>query len=166
MPITADVTIGKGARIIHPDLVNMFGCSVGDGTMIGPFVEVQRGVHIGERCKIQSHSFICEGVKIDDEVFIGHGVMFTNDRWPRAAGLDGRVKDGGDWVLEETYVGKGASIGSGAVILPGLRIGSRCLVAAGAVVTKDVPDFALVVGSPARHVADVRDREPGMETLR
>lgn len=166
MPISSDVIIGSGVRVIHPELVNIFGCSVGDDTMIGPFVEVQRGAQIGQRCKIQSHSFICEGVTIDDEVFVGHGVMFTNDRWPRAAGLDGKLKGGDDWVLETTYVGKGASIGSGATILPGLRIGSRALVAAGAVVTRDVPDFALVIGSPARIVADVRDVEPGMGSLR
>ena len=166
MPISEDVIIGQGVRVIHPELVNLFGCSVGDNTMIGPFVEVQRGAHIGERCKIQSHSFICEGVTIDDEVFIGHGVVFTNDRWPRAAGLDGQLKGGTDWVLEETHVAKGASIGSGATILPGIRIGMRSLVAAGAVVTKSVPDFALVVGCPAQIVADVRDVEPGMESLR
>lgn len=163
MPISTDVTLGTGVRIIDADLVNMFGCSVGDDSVIGPFVEIQRGSHIGRKCKIQSHSFICEGVTIDDEVFIGHGVMFTNDRWPRAADHAGRLKTGDDWSMESTHVAKGAAIGSGATILPGVRIGLRALVAAGAVVTKDVPDFAMVRGCPARFVADTRDVEPGME---
>jgi acetyltransferase-like isoleucine patch superfamily enzyme len=124
--------------------------------MIGPFVEIQRGVRVGQRCKIQSHSFLCEGVTIEDEVFVGHGVMFTNDRFPRSTNEDGSLKSSEDWTLEETLVKKGAAIGSGATILCGLTIGVNALVGAGATVTKDVPDYAIVTGSPARIVGDVR----------
>ena len=163
MPITPDVVLGDGTRVVHPELVNMFGCEVGDNSMIGPFVEIQRGATIGQNCKIQSHSFICEGISICDNVFIGHGVVFTNDRWPRATNLDGGLKSDSDWTLERTIVEVGASIGSGATILPGLIIGRHSLVAAGAVVTKDVPEFAIVAGCPSRVVGDVRSSEPRMK---
>lgn len=165
MPITPDVMFGDGVRVIYPELVNMFGCEVGDNSVIGPFVEIQRGVLIGYNCKIQSHSFICEGVSICDNVFIGHGVVFTNDRWPRATNPDGSLKAPSDWTLEKTIVELGASIGSGATILPGLVIGRHSLVAAGAVVTRDVPEFAIVAGSPAKMIGDVRMSEPGMKDM-
>jgi len=146
--IADDVEIGNGVTI-H-SFVNLYGCRLGDGTSVGPFVEVQRGVIIGQRCKIQSHTFICEGVTIDDEVFVGHGVMFTNDRYPRATNEDGSLQRTDDWELIETHVRPRASIGSGATILAGVTIGQGALVAAGAVVTHDVPDGATVRGVPAR----------------
>ena len=157
MAITGSVILGKDVRIPQPDLVNLFDCSVGDETMIGPFVEIQSGAVIGARCKISSHSFICSGITIEDEVFIGHGVMFTNDDWPRATTADGAPKGPGDWTMEESIVERGASIGSGAVILPGIRIGRRAFVAAGSVVTSDVEPETVVAGVPARFVRLVHD---------
>jgi acetyltransferase-like isoleucine patch superfamily enzyme len=154
MPITRDVKLGRDVRIFHPDLVNLYGCSVGDETRIGTFVEVQVGAHIGARCKISSHSFICEGVTIEDEVFIGHGVMFTNDKFPRATTEDGRPQGGEDWAVVPTRVGKRASIGSNATILCGVTIGAGAIVGAGAVVTRDVPAGAVVAGVPARIVSE------------
>jgi len=130
--------------------VNLYGCEIGDETRIGTFVEIQKGVVVGKRCKISSHSFLCEGVEIEDEVFIGHGVMFTNDRYPRATGADGAPLSDGEWTLERTRVRRRASIGSGAVVLPGLEVGEGAVVGAGAVVTKDVPAGAVVSGVPAR----------------
>jgi acetyltransferase-like isoleucine patch superfamily enzyme len=150
MPITKDVQLGRDVRIFHPDLVNLYGCSIGDETRLGAFVEVQTGAKIGARCKVSSHSFICEAVSIEDEVFIGHGVMFTNDKYPRAATADGRPQGPDDWKVEPTRVGKGASIGSNATILCGITIGAGAIVGAGAVVTKDVPAGAVVAGVPAR----------------
>jgi UDP-2-acetamido-3-amino-2,3-dideoxy-glucuronate N-acetyltransferase len=144
MPIAPDVTLGPGVVIHHPELVNLYGCVIGDDSQVGPFVEIQRGAVVGRRCRIQSHAFICAGVTLDDDVFVGHGVMFTNDRGPRAGNAD--------WTLEPTRVGAGASIGSGAVILPGLTIGAGALVGAGAVVTRDVPPGTVVAGVPARVV--------------
>jgi acetyltransferase-like isoleucine patch superfamily enzyme len=150
MPITKDVQLGRDVRIFHPDLVNLYGCSIGDETRIGTFVEIQTGAKIGARCKISSHTFICEGVSIEDEVFIGHGVMFTNDKYPRATTADGRPQGPADWTVEPTRVGKGTSIGSNATILCGITIGAGAIVGAGAVVTKDVPARAIVAGVPAR----------------
>lgn len=161
MPVAENVRIGEGVRIFQPDLVNLYGCTIGDESTVGPFVEIQRGVTIGRRCKISSHSFICDGVTIADEVFVGHGVMFTNDRLPRATNPDGSLQSADDWTLEHTRVGKRVSIGSGATILPGLSIGEGALVGAGAVVTRDVPDFAIVAGNPAKIVGDARTREGG-----
>jgi acetyltransferase-like isoleucine patch superfamily enzyme len=138
--------------------VNLYGCSIGDDTRIGSFVEIQKRASVGDRCKISSHTFVCEGVTIEDEVFIGHGVMFTNDRYPRAA-AGGRPQTENDWTVVPTVVKRGASIGSGAVILCGRTIGEGALVGAGAVVTHDVPDFGLVYGVPARCMADVRAME-------
>src|SRR6202165_2458678 len=149
MPIAKDVQLGRDVRIFHPDLVNLYGCSVGDETRIGSFVEVQVGAKIGARCKISSHSVICEGVTIEDEVFIGHGVMFTNDRYPRATTADGRPQDPADWTMEPTRIGRGASIGSNATMLCGITIGAGAIVGAGAVVTRDVPARAIVAGGPA-----------------
>lgn len=150
MPIAEDVKLGREVRIFHPDLVNLYGCSVGDDTKLGTFVEIQGGAHIGARCKVSSHTFICEGVTIEDEVFIGHGVMFTNDKFPRATTADGRPQGAADWTMVPTRVGKGASIGSNATILCGISIGAGAIVGAGAVVTKDVPAGAVVAGVPAR----------------
>jgi acetyltransferase-like isoleucine patch superfamily enzyme len=158
MPIGKDVALGEGVRIFHPDLVNLYGCSIGADTRIGSFVEIQSGAEIGARCKISSHSFICEGVSIEDEVFVGHGVMFTNDRFPRATTDSGYLKGSTDWTLERTRVGRRASIGSQATILCGVTIGEGALVGAGAVVTKDVPPFAVVAGVPARTLASPANR--------
>jgi acetyltransferase-like isoleucine patch superfamily enzyme len=135
--------------VVHP-FTNLYGCRIGDGTRIGPFVEVQRGAVIGARCKIQSHSFICTGVEIGDEVFVGHGTMFINDRFPRATNAAGDLATEADWVLERTVVEDGATLGSGAVIMAGVTIGSGALVGAGAVVTRDVVAGATVAGVPAR----------------
>ncbi|MET3332231.1 MULTISPECIES: acyltransferase [Bradyrhizobium] len=149
MPIK-DTQLGRDVRILHPDLVNLYGCTVGDESRIGTFVEIQAGAEIGARCKISSHSFICEGVTIEDEVFVGHGVMFTNDKYPKATTADGRPQQASDWTLQRTRVGRGASIGSNATILCGVTIGEGASVGAGAVVTKDVPPGAIVAGVPAR----------------
>jgi acetyltransferase-like isoleucine patch superfamily enzyme len=144
-----DVALGEGVLIPQPGLVNLYGCTIGDGTRIGAFVEIQRNARIGRRCKISSHTFICEGVQIEDEVFVGHGVIFINDRHPRAA-LDGRPMAPEDWKLIPTRVQQGASIGSGAVILCGVTIGRGARIGAGAVVTGDVSGGATVAGVPAR----------------
>jgi UDP-2-acetamido-3-amino-2,3-dideoxy-glucuronate N-acetyltransferase len=135
--------------VIFHCFINLYGCSIGDETRIGSFVEVQKNVSIGARCKISSHTFLCEGVTIEDEVFVGHGVMFINDTDPRAAG-NGRPLADHEWTLKPTRICKGASIGSGAVILGGLTIGPGALVAAGAVVTRDVAERGVVKGVPAR----------------
>jgi UDP-2-acetamido-3-amino-2,3-dideoxy-glucuronate N-acetyltransferase len=154
-----NVKLGEGVQIFHPDLVNLYGCTIGDGTKVGTFVEIQKNATIGARCKISSHTFICEGVTIEDEVFIGHGVMFTNDRVPRATASGGALQTEKDWVVVPTVVKKGASIGSGATILCGLTIGERALVGAGAVVTKDVPPDTVVAGVPAKPMGTVKDLE-------
>ena len=149
MPIAPSVRLGRNVMIHHPDLVNLYGCQIGDDTRIGAFVEIQKNATIGALCKISSHTFVCEGVEIEDEVFIGHGVMFINDLYPRATAAGG-LQTEADWKVIPTRVRKGASIGSGAVILGGVTIGERALVGAGAVVTKDVPADAVVAGVPAR----------------
>ncbi len=149
MAITQDVKLGQGVRIFHPELVNLYGCALGDETKVGAFVEVQKGAVIGARCKISSHTFICEGVTIEDEVFVGHGVVFINDRHPRAT-ASGQLQTEADWQVVPTLVKKGASIGSGAVILCGVTIGENAMVGAGAVVTHDVPANSVVAGVPAR----------------
>ncbi len=149
MPIAPTVRLGRDVSIHHPDLVNLYGCTVGDETRIGAFVEIQKNAVIGSRCKISSHTFICEGVTIEDEVFVGHGVMFINDRHPRATAGD-RLQNERDWQVVPTRIGRGASIGSGAVILCGVTVGAGAMVGAGAVVTHDVPDHAVVAGVPAR----------------
>jgi len=146
--IAPDVKLGKNVKIFA--FVNLYGCSIGDETLIGTFVEIQKGVKIGARCKIQSHTFVCEGVTIEDEVFVGHNVNFLNDRWPTAVNADGSAKKTTDWKLEPIHVKRRAAIGSGAVILPGVTIGAKAIVGAGAVVTKDVPDGVIVAGNPAR----------------
>lgn len=146
-----DVEIGEGAYIC--DFVNLYECRIGAKTKIGPFVEIQKNASVGERCKISSHTFICEGVTIEDEVFVGHGVMFINDRFPRATNQAGELSTESDWKVHPTLVKKGASIGSGATILCDVTIGERALVGAGAIVTKDVPAGAVVVGNPSRVLA-------------
>ena len=150
------VLLGHNVRIFHPHLVNLYGCAIGDDSRIGTFVEIQKGAVIGARCKVSSHSFICEGVHIDDEVFIGHGVMFTNDARPRATNEDGSPQSEADWKVELTHVKRRASIGSNATVVCGVTIGEGALVGAGAVVTRDVPDFAIVAGVPARVIGDTR----------
>lgn len=150
MPVADDVRLGRDVRIFHPDLVNLYGCTIGDESRIGTFVEIQHGARIGARCKISSHSFICEGVTIDDEVFIGHGVMFTNDKFPRATTEEGRLQGAEDWNVEPTHVGRRAAIGSNATILCGVTIGEGATIGAGAVVTRDVPPWTVVAGVPAR----------------
>lgn len=139
-----------GEDVVVQSFTNLYGCRLGDGTRVGPFVEIQRGVMIGARCKIQSHSFVCEGVEIHDEAFVGHGVMFINDKTPRATTDEGELQSETDWELLRTVVGRRASLGSGAVILGGVTIGDGALVGAGAVVTHDVEPRAVVVGNPAR----------------
>lgn len=146
--ITEDVKIGEGSVV--RDFVNLYGCSIGDDTKVGTFVEIQKNSSIGDRCKISSHTFICEGVAIEDEVFIGHGVMFTNDLYPRAANQDGSLQTDSDWSVVSTSVKSGASIGSGATILGGVIIGEGAIVGAGAVVTRDVPPYTIVAGNPAK----------------
>ncbi|QEW23430.1 dTDP-3-amino-3,6-dideoxy-alpha-D-galactopyranose 3-N-acetyltransferase (plasmid) [Paracoccaceae bacterium] len=158
--------IAPDARIFQPDLVNLYGCTIGAASRIGAFVEIQSGCVVGARCKISSHSFLCEGVTLEDEVFVGHGVMFTNDRYPASTNEDGTLKGGGDWACEQVHVGRGASIGTNATILPGVRIGAGALIGAGAVVTRDVPDFTTVCGVPARIVGDPRRRLTGQHMAR
>jgi acetyltransferase-like isoleucine patch superfamily enzyme len=149
MPVAPTVRLGRNVVIHHPDLVNLYGCQVGDETKIGAFVEIQKNARIGALCKISSHTFICEGVEIEDEVFVGHGVMFINDPYPRATS-EGALQTEEDWKVVPTRVRRGASIGSGAVIMCGVTIGERALVGAGAVVTHDVPADSVVAGVPAR----------------
>ncbi len=142
-----DVTFGQNVVVFS--FTNLYGCQIGDNTRIGPFVEIQQGARIGSNCKIQSHTFICTGVEIEDEVFISHGVLFINDKFPRAT-AKGRLQDEGDWELLPTIVELGAALGSGAVVVGGVRIGQKALVGAGAVVTRDVAPGQVVVGNPAR----------------
>lgn len=149
-----NVSVGENVKIFS--FVNAYNCSIDDNSKIGTFVEIQKGATIGKSCKISSHSFICEGVHISDQVFIGHGVMFTNDLFPRATNPDGSPQTDADWHLVETFVKKGASIGSNATILCGITIGENALVGAGAVVVKDVPDNAIVAGNPARVIKYIK----------
>lgn len=155
--IAPNVKLGRDVKIY--DFVNLYGCTIGDETTIGTFVEIQKNAHIGARCKIGSHTFVCEGVTIEDEVFVGHGVMFINDRYPRAVAAGGELQTEADWQVVPTRVGRGASIGSGAVILCGVTIGEGALVGAGAVVTRDVPPGQIVAGVPARLVRPVVNEE-------
>ena len=150
MPIADSVTLGPGVQIFHPALVNLYGCRIGAETKIGTFVEIQKNSFVGRRCKVSSHTFICEGVTIEDECFIGHHVCFINDMFPRATAEGGKLQTEADWKVVPTRVCRGASIGSGAVILAGIEIGAGALVGAGAVVTKDVRPGQVVAGVPAR----------------
>jgi acetyltransferase-like isoleucine patch superfamily enzyme len=149
--IAPDVKLGKGVRI-H-DFTNLYGCEIGDEVKVGTFVEIQKGVKVGNRCKISSHTFICEGVTLEDDVFVGHNVTFTNDKRPRATNAAGRLETEADWSCIATLVRRGASIGSGSVLLCGITVGENALVGAGSVVTRDVPAGAVVAGNPARRLA-------------
>lgn len=157
MPIDDTTILGINTKIYHPNLVNLYGCRIGENTKIGAFVEIQKNAVIGRNCKVSSHSFICEGVIIGDDVFIGHGVMFINDKYPRAT-LAGGLQTEQDWSVIPTQVRKGASIGSGATIMCGITVGKYSLIGAGAVVTKDVPDYAIVAGNPARIIGNVCEK--------
>jgi UDP-2-acetamido-3-amino-2,3-dideoxy-glucuronate N-acetyltransferase len=143
-----DVCFGEG--VVVSSFTNLYGCRIGDETRIGPFVEIQRDAVIGAMCKIQSHAFICSGVEIEDEVFVGHGALFINDKFPRATTDAGELKTEADWSIQQTVVQRGAALGSGVVVLGGIRIGAGALVGAGAVVTRDVPAGQTVAGMPAR----------------
>ena len=156
--IAQTVVLGKNVKIPQPDLVNLYGCSVGDNTKIGAFVEVQAGASIGANCKISSHSFICDGVVIEDGVFVGHGVKFINDIYPRAVNADGSLQDQSDWKVIPTRIRRGASLGTNCTIMGGITVGEGALVGAGAVVTRDVADHAIVAGVPARVVGNARTR--------
>ena len=157
--IAPDVKLGENVRIYS--FTNLYGCEIGDDVKIGTFVEIQKGAKIGRRCKISSHTFVCEGVTLEDDVFVGHHVVFTNDRFPRATNASGQLQTEADWVCVPTLVKRGASIGSGAVLLCGITIGENALIGAGSVVTKDVPAGAVVAGNPARPVKSSRPRSPG-----
>jgi acetyltransferase-like isoleucine patch superfamily enzyme len=153
--IAPDVKLGKNVKLSK--FINMYGCSVGDDTKIGAFVEIQKNASIGNNCKISSHSFICEGVTIEDAVFIGHSVTFINDSYPRATTGDGQLQTEADWKVERTVIKKGASIGSGSTILANVTVGAGAIVGAGSVVTKDVPANAIVAGNPAKILRYVTD---------
>ena len=146
--VADSVILGKD--VVLNDFINLYGCTIGDNSRIGPFVEIQKNASVGKNCKIQSHTFICEGVEIGDEVFVGHGVMFTNDRYPRATSQSGGLQTEADWELIPTKIEKGASIGSNATILCGVTIGENAIVGAGSVVVKDVAPDTIVAGNPAR----------------
>ena len=159
MPVESDVRLGRGVVIFHPELVNLYGCRIGDGTKIGSFVEIQKNATIGKNCKISSHSFICEGVDIEDEVFIGHGVKFINDLYPHATTAEGSLQGEADWKVLRTVVRARASIGTNATILPNVTIGRGAMIGAAAVVVANVPDHAVVIGVPGRVTGDARERE-------
>ena len=150
MPVAENVHLAADVGIAHPDLVNLYGCTIGEHTRIAPFVEIQKNAQIGARCKISSHTFICEGVTIEDDVFVGHNVTFINDRFPRATNEDGDPQSEADWECESTLIRRGASIGSSATLLCGITVGENAIVGAGSVVTRDVPPRAVVAGNPAR----------------
>ncbi|MRR05852.1 MAG: N-acetyltransferase [Deltaproteobacteria bacterium] len=151
--ITEDVQLGKNVKLSK--FINLYGCSIGDNTKIGSFVEIQKNASIGKNCKVSSHTFICEGVQVEDDVFIGHGVTFINDTFPRATNPGGRLQTEEDWQVERTIIRKGASIGSGATILSKVTIGENAIVGAGSVVTKDVPRNVIVAGNPARFLREI-----------
>jgi acetyltransferase-like isoleucine patch superfamily enzyme len=146
--IAPDVKLGKNVQLSK--FINLYGCEIGEGTKIGAFVEIQKNATVGRNCKISSHSFICEGVTIEDGVFVGHGVTFINDSYPRAINADGHLQTEQDWVVEQTLVKKGVSIGSGSTILAKVTIGENAIVGAGSVVTRDIPAHAIVAGNPAK----------------
>jgi len=151
--IAPDVILGKD--IVLNDFINLYGCTIGDGTRIGPFVEVQKNAVIGKHCKIQSHTFICEGVTIEDEVFVSHGVMFINDKFPRATNDSGKLQTEEDWNVIPTLVKRGASIGSNVTVMCGLTVGTYSIVGAGSVVINDVPDNVIVAGNPAKIIRKI-----------
>ena len=153
--IAPDVKLGENVRVF--DFVNLYGCTIGDNSKVGAFVEIQKNAHIGKNCKISSHTFICEGVTIEDNVFIGHNVSFINDKFPRAT-KDGTLQTEADWSVEPTRIASGASIGTSCTILSNVRIGRNSIVGAGSVVTRDVPDNVIAAGNPCRVL---RPLEPG-----
>jgi acetyltransferase-like isoleucine patch superfamily enzyme len=161
--ISEDVKLGQNVRLSK--FINLYGCAIGDETKIGAFVEIQKNASIGRCCKISSHSFICEGVVIEDNVFIGHGVMFTNDTYPRATTVDGKLQSEVDWKVEKTLVKCGASIGTGSTILPNTCIGENAIVGAGSVVTRDVPAGSIVAGNPAKVLRYVNNMNPNESSL-
>ena len=162
--IANDVKLGKNVRLSK--FINLYGCEIGDDTKIGAFVEIQKNANVGQRCKISSHTFICEGVIIEDNVFVGHGVMFTNDTYPRATSLEGKLQTEADWKVERTLVKRGASIGTGATILPNVCIGENAIVGAGSVVTRDVPANTVIAGNPARilRTLDAAKKDPAFNS--
>ena len=156
--ISEDVKLGENVRFSK--FINLYGCTIGDNTKIGAFVEVQKNAAVGRNCKISSHTFICEGVTIEDDVFIGHGVTFINDSYPRATAPGGSLQTEADWIVEPTLVKKGASIGSGSTILAKVTIGENAIVGAGSVVTKDVPPGTIVAGNPAKILRELQSPPP------
>jgi acetyltransferase-like isoleucine patch superfamily enzyme len=154
--IAADVKLGKDVKIFA--LVNLYGCTIGDNTKVGTFVEIQRNAFVGRNCKISSHTFICEGVTIEDDVFIGHNVNFINDLYPRSTVEDGSLQTEADWKVVPTFIRKGASVGSSATILAGVTVGEGAIVGAGAVVTKDVPAWTIVAGNPAKVLRNIEKK--------
>jgi len=154
--IAPDVKLGKNVCI--RDFTNLYGCEIGDDVKIGTFVEIQKGVKIGNRCKISSHTFICEGVTLEDDIFVGHSVTFTNDRYPRATSGNGCLQTEADWACIRTLIKRGASIGSGTTLLCGITIGEKAMIGAGSVVTKDVPPGAVVAGNPARVIRSFQSK--------
>ena len=159
MPVSDSVQLGANVQIRHPDLVNLYGCTIGADTRIASFVEIQKNAKVGMRCKISSHTFICEGVTIEDECFIGHHVCFINDRYPRATAESGQLQTEDDWEVVPIRICQGASIGSGAVIMCGVTIGEGALVGAGAVVASDVPPGCIVAGVPAKVIRSISKQE-------
>ena len=156
LSISPDVRLGENVKLAR--FINLYGCTIGDNTKIGTFVEVQKNASVGKNCKISSHSFVCEGVTIEDDVFIGHGVMFINDIYPRAT-AGGALQTEADWKVERTLICKGASIGTGSTILANITIGANALVGAGSVVTKDVPPNAIVAGNPAKLIRFMEEKK-------
>ena len=154
--IASDVVLGRG--VVLGDFINLYGCKIGDGTKIGPFVEIQKSAVIGKKCKIQSHTFICEGVTVEDEVFVGHGVTFINDKYPRATNPSGTIQTEADWEVVPTVIKKRASIGSNATILCGVTVGEEAIVGAGSVVIRDVPPQTIVAGNPAKAIRKLGSR--------